>query len=72
MVQQVKDPTLSLWQFRSLLRHGLDPPPGTGIKDSVLPQLWHRSQLQLKFNHGPGKFHVLWVQPKKQNMLLEV
>ena len=36
---------------------------GAVVKDLVLPQLWHRSQLQLRFDGCPGNFHVLQVQP---------
>ena len=28
------------------------------VKDPVLPQLWHRSQLQLKFDAWPGNFQA--------------
>ena len=35
-------------------------------KDLVLLQLWHRSQLQLRFDPWPGNFHMLWVQLKKK------
>ena len=34
------------------------------VKDSLVPQLWHRLQLQRGFDPWPGKFHMLWVQPK--------
>ena len=33
------------------------------VKDSVLPQVWHRVQLQLGFDPRPGNFHMLQVWP---------
>ena len=36
------------------LEHRFDPQ--TGTVGSVLPQLWHRSQLQLKSDPWPGNF----------------
>ena len=38
----------------------------SGLKDPALPQLWLRSQLQLRFNPRPRNFHMLWVQPLKK------
>ena len=35
----------------------------SGLKDLALPQLQHRSQLQLEFSPWPGNFHVLQVCP---------
>ena len=56
VVQQVKDPVLSLHQ------HGFNPCLVQWVKDPVLPQLWHRLQLWLKFDpwgmficHGVAK-----------------
>ena len=40
MVQQVKDPVLSLKQLRLLLRHRLDPQPVQQVRDPALQQLW--------------------------------
>ena len=36
------------------------------VKDLALPQLWHRSQLQLRFNPWPRNFHMQWKQKKKK------
>ena len=36
------------------------------VKDAVLPQWWHRLQLQLGFDLWPGKFRMLWVHPKRK------
>ena len=47
VVQQVKDWALSLWQCR------FDPMP-SAVRDLACPQMWHRSQLQLGFDPGPG------------------
>ena len=35
------------------------PAQYTGLKDLVLPQLWCRSQLQLRFKPWPRSFHML-------------
>ena len=48
----VKNPTVAAWvtaevQVRSLAQH-------SGLNDLTLPQLQHRSQLQLRFNSCPG------------------
>ena len=37
------------------------------VKDLAFLQLWHRSQLWLRFAPWPGNFHMLWVQPKNKN-----
>ena len=37
--------------------------PVQRVKGSSMPQLWHRSQLQLTFNLWPRHFHMPWVQP---------
>ena len=34
------------------------------LKHLVLPYLWHRSQMHLRFSPWPGKFHMLRVQPR--------
>ena len=44
---------------------GLSPDPVQQVKDLVLPQLWHRLQMQLGFDPWPGNFHMLWVQPER-------
>ena len=36
------------------------------VKDLALPQLWCRSQLELRFYPWPGNFRMLWVWPKKE------
>ena len=42
------------------------------VKDLVLLQLWHRLQLQLRFDPWPGKFHIpILVQPKKEKNRLK-
>ena len=38
---------------------GLIPSPEKQVKDSVLLQLWHRSQLWLRFHAWPGNFYML-------------
>ena len=38
----------------------------SGLKDLALLQLQHKPKLQLVFNHWPGNFHILWVQPLKK------
>ena len=36
------------------------------VKDPALPQLWCRSQLQLRFDPWPGNFHMPWFHLKKK------
>ena len=36
------------------------------LKDLILPQLCHTSELSLRFNPWPRNFHVLQVQKKKK------
>ena len=36
------------------------------VKDLMLLQLWHRSQLQLRFDPGSSNFHVLQGAAKKK------
>ena len=36
------------------------------IKDQVLLQLWHRSQLWFGFDPWHGNFHMLWVPLRKK------
>ena len=38
----------------------------SGLKDSVQPQLWGRSHLQLRFNPWPRNFHTPGVAIKKK------
>ena len=59
VVQWIKNPTAATWvsvevQVWSLVWH-------SGWQDLALPQLWHRSQLQLGFNPWLRNFHVPWV-----------
>ena len=60
-------PLLGLMYFWELKIH---KERGTGVpavvQDLALPQLWCKSQLQLRFEPWPGNFHILWVQPKKK------
>ena len=35
------------------------------VKDLALLRLWHRLQLQLRFDLWPRDVHMQWVQPKK-------
>ena len=63
MVQRVKNPTavarlaVEVWvQSPAWCRE---------LKDPALLQLWHRSQLRLRFSPWPGNFHMLWEQPFK-------
>lgn len=43
---------------------GSIPGQAEWVKDSVLPRLWHRSQLWLRFDPCLWNFHMLWVQPR--------
>ena len=36
------------------------------VKNPVLLQTWHRSQLRFEFCPWPGNFHILWVWQKKK------
>ena len=36
------------------------------VKDPALPQVWPRSQLQLRFETWPRNFHMPWVHPKEK------
>ena len=36
------------------------------FKDLMLPQLWHRSQMWLRFSSWPGNFHKTQVRRKKE------
>ena len=50
---------------------GLIPSLVQWVKNLALPQLWHRSQLWLKFDPWPGNFHMLW-WPKKKKKILKI
>ena len=39
------------------------------LKDPALPQVWHKSQLPLRFNPWPINFCMRWVQPLKKKRL---
>ena len=52
MAQWVKNPTAAAWH--------------SGLKDPVLIQFWHRSQMQLGFSSWPRNFHVLSCGFKKK------
>ena len=36
------------------------------VKDLALPQVWNRSQLQLRLDPYPQNFHMSQVQPKEK------
>ena len=59
MAQWVKDQATAEAKVQS-------PALGSGLKDLVLPQLQHRSQLWLGFNPWSRNFHVPQVQPLKK------
>ena len=68
MAQWVNDPTVSVeMPVWSPVQH-------SGWKDTVLLQLWHRSQLWLGFSPWPGNFHMPLGQlkKKKNQVLLEI
>ena len=43
-----------------------------GLKDLVLPQLWHKSQLWLTFSSWPRNFHMLQVWPYKFFLMIQM
>lgn len=57
MAQWVTNPTAATWVAVEARVQSLD---------SALPQLWCRSQLQLRFDPWAGHFQVPWVQPLKK------
>ena len=61
MVQWAKDP--------HYLCRGEGQIPGLAqwSKDLVWQQLWHKSQLQLRFDPWTRNFHMPWVQPKENS-----
>ena len=65
-----------LWYSRLRIQHclcsnlGLIPGMAWQVKDLVLPQLWHRSQLWLGLDPWLGNFCMLQVQEKKKTPLL--
>ena len=42
------------------------PGPAQLVKDLALPQLQHKSEVQLGLDSRPGSFHIPWVWPKKK------
>ena len=42
----------------------------SGLKDLVLPQLWFRLQLRLRFDPWPRNFHMQRVQPLKKLIII--
>ena len=45
---------------------GLIPSPAQWVMGLALWQLWHRLQLQLRFDPRPGNSHMSQVQPKEK------
>ena len=41
----------------------------SGLKDLLLLQLWHRSELRLGFSPWPGNLHMPRLRPFKENYL---
>ena len=48
------------------------PSKHSELQDPALPQLPHRSQLQLRFNPWPGNFHMPRVRPLKKKEILQM
>ena len=44
---------------------GSKPKPAQWVKNSALPHLWCRLQMQLGFSPWIGNFHIVQVQPNK-------
>ena len=65
--QWVKNPTAGAWVATEARVRPL--PWGRGLKDLALPQLWHRSKLELGLNPWPRLSYV-WVQPFLKNVLM--
>ena len=65
MVQLVKNLTAAAWAAAE----AWVPYPAwcSGLND-----LWHRSQLQLRFSPWPGNFHILWVWPLKKKKFWKI
>ena len=64
MAQWVRNPT-AVAQAAVEMRVP-SPTPHDGLKEPVLPQLWHRSQLWLRFTPWPRNYHMLLVSHKKK------
>ena len=50
---------------------GLIPSPAQWVKDLALLQLWHKSQMWLRFDPWPRNFHMLQVLLKKEKKSLQ-
>ena len=72
MRQKLSQEEFLVWNSRIRIQFcvcggvGLIPSLVRWAKGLVLPQLWHRSQLQLGFDLWPRNFHMLWVPLKKE------
>ena len=69
MVAKKKHKEFLLWYSGLRIQHlcsgmGLIPILVQWVKDLMSLHLWHRSQLQLRFDPWPGNFHTLREQPK--------
>ena len=60
MAQWVKNLTAVAWVTVEVQVQS--PAHCSGLKDLALPQLWHRWQLQLKFNPEPENFCIAEAQ----------
>ena len=66
----VKDPAAAAQVAVEMRVQSLDQ--HSGLKDPVLPELWCRPQLQLRFSPWLEDFHMPWVCPKiTQNKINE-
>ena len=61
LAQWIKNPTAEAWTTAEAWVQSLTL--CSGLKDSVLLQLWCSLQLQLEFNPQPRNFHVLGLWP---------
>ena len=64
MVPWVKNLTTAAWVTAEPQVHF--PAWSSGLKDVALLQLWHRSQLWLRFDSWPGNFHMPRARAKKK------
>ena len=59
--------TFMVFNVHSLkMRKAGIPTVAQQVKDLAVPQLWHRSQLRIRFDPWPRNFHMSWVQPKER------
>ena len=42
------------------------------VKDPVLSLLWLRLSLCFRFDPWPQNFHILWMQPKKEKLIITI